>query len=91
MKSEFTKGEWRVTQETEVFCDDRLIANCGGYFENRNTQVIRRENTANARLIAQAPKLYEACKGMVWANNLGFNGGYYKALMRKAIAEVEGK
>lgn len=59
---EYTKGEWTVEDETNIFCGDRLIATAGGYSDNYTSP--RAENKANARLIAQAPKTYEWCKRM---------------------------
>lgn len=57
---EYTKGEWKVEDETNIFCGDRLIATAGGYADNFTSP--REENKANANLIASAPDLYEALK-----------------------------
>ena len=53
-----TPGPWEVRYDAMVFCGNRSIASCGGYSSNVNSQAIRLENEANARLIAAAPKMY---------------------------------
>ena len=96
----YTKGEWTVEDETNIFCGDRLIATAGGYSDNYTSP--RAENKANARLITQAPRMYEALKQIQrWL--LGgteiegdkaklFNTQFVKAnnLTVRALAKVEG-
>jgi|CXWL01.1.fsa_nt_gi hypothetical protein len=61
-ESQFTPGPWTIRHEFNVFGGDRLVANTGGRGGNVNPEGIRRENLANARLIAAAPELLEALK-----------------------------
>ena len=59
----FTKGEWEVKDRWNVMMGRRLVANCGGY--HSNVEPVAEENEANARLIAQAPKLYKFAKSVL--------------------------
>jgi hypothetical protein len=58
----YTKGEWTVEHEFNVFSDNRLVAACGGYADNWKTEEVHNENKSNAHLIAAAPDMYEALK-----------------------------
>ena len=94
---EYTKGEWKleqlpITKGYQVKCNGELIA-----------AVPCPDDDANARLIAQAPRLYEALKESVKAsedaisalNNLGESCpasiGLAAEHGRQALAKVEGK
>ena len=59
-----TKGKWRLHPHASAcVClkDGRIIANCGGYCNSIEFERIASENEANARLIAAAPELLNAC------------------------------
>lgn len=60
-----TKGEWTENPKLRgnVFCKktDRLIASCMGYATNMDNGEHILENYANAKLIAQSPKMYQLC------------------------------
>lgn len=57
-----TPGPWRVHPfDGHVSAGERLVANCMGHSDNQNPHC-RDENIANARLIAAAPSLLEACE-----------------------------
>lgn len=57
--AEFTKGEWQVTGNSiyavPVGQEPEIVC----WLQGRNRE-------ANARLIASAPALYEACEGLLW-------------------------
>ena len=59
----YTKGEWKVEDATQVVVGERLVANTGGYSTNYTLE--REQNEANARLIAAAPDMYEALKDII--------------------------
>ena len=63
--SEWTDGKWEVKHEIMVMAGNRAVASCGGYSQNFDHGKVRRENIANARLVAAAPQLYEALRDMV--------------------------
>lgn len=54
-----TRGEW-LTESTNVLTEQRLIANCTG-----NGAGVTEEDLANAKLIASAPDMLEACLKLV--------------------------
>ena len=93
MTDKHTPGPWRV-DDNYVLC----------LYDGRPNNICRMlgrgdETEANARLIAAAPDLLEACEVMVAAYDEGlgisFRDGYFKgvALMRKAVkkAKAEGE
>lgn len=53
----YTKGRWEVRYQINVFCGRRLVANCGGYQSNVDSDGVDAENRANARLIANAQRV----------------------------------
>lgn len=58
-----TKGPWYIQYGFNVFGEgNRLVASAGGYSTNADSGEHVLENEANARLIAAAPALLEACK-----------------------------
>ena len=85
-----TEGEWE-NDGLEISVRGRgVIANCPTTKKGGVMECI-----ANARLIAAAPDLYEACKGML--EGIGLTG-YYPAAgktktdaIRQAVAKAEGK
>ena len=102
-KSEFTSGPWEVETEmmkeegfTQYTKGQEIVTNIDG-----QTYVIARINwsnpvKANARLIAAAPDMYEACKSMIDALG-GLHGGLPDSTftepyfaMREAIAKAGG-
>ena len=85
---EYTKGDWKLHKISS-----------GGYLISSDTssvaQVYDEENPeANARLIAAAPELYEACKELeqYLAHRPAKDKQLlaYQATLIKAIAKVEG-
>lgn len=59
-----TKGKWGLHPHASAcVClkDGRIIANCGGYRNSVEFERTDAENEANARLIAAAPELLNAC------------------------------
>jgi len=98
---EYTKGEWKVTQ----IGLDTLIQAFDKTGQLLSFKVASVNGEANARLIASAPDLYEACKVIVkWLDDIpGYVGRQikfseagetapqvYKQLIQ-AIAKAEGK
>lgn len=63
--SNFTPGPWAIIHETMVMSGNRSIASCGGYYSNMDSEKVRAENIANARLIAAAPLMYEALQDLI--------------------------
>jgi len=60
---EHTKGIWKIKHTQNVFSETgRLVASCSGHQQNFDEAQNTAENEANARLIAAAPDLLEACK-----------------------------
>ena len=58
MEKKFTKGEWIIGQNNfciDILCNDKVLATCWG------TVKVRSERIANAKLIAAAPELLDAC------------------------------
>ena len=59
-----TNGKWTLHPHASAcVClkDVRIIANCGGYCNSIEFERIVAENEANAKLIAAAPELLNAC------------------------------
>lgn len=90
----YTKGEWKVEDETVIVCGMRLIASttAGGF----NYSAYRKENEANAHLISAAPDMYEALKALDEYGNAShpYNLKLKKVafeLLDKALAKAEGK
>jgi len=97
----YTKGEWKVKDGTSIFCGDRLVANTGGYTLTQHETKTLKENKANAHLIAAAPLMYEALRGIVsegtracqnYDSNIKetYNIDLVDRLARKALALAEG-
>ena len=98
MTSKHTPGPWVAGKDvaTNVFTDCRryLICSCEDITEYDTTDS---EKKANARLIAAAPELLAALRGMIdyAASEIGIKpekavGGHFKAA-REAIAKAEGR
>lgn len=61
-----TSGPWHIEHEYNIFSEhQRLVASAGGYTTNADNGEHVIENMANARLIAAAPELLEACRAAV--------------------------
>lgn len=101
---EHTAGPWKIKWKDNVVSEsERLICNCAGHQCNIYSYEIDEENEANARLIAAAPELLEACKDLMSHEyNIGAvcqNGIIKNCLCRDcvkkramaAIAKAEGK
>ena len=76
-------GECGIPDEPGVFSDGLLVAKVPVPLN-----LCRSEAEANARLIASAPELLAALKGMVWAFEKLGNGKHIQAA-RAAIAAAE--
>jgi hypothetical protein len=65
--SEHTPGPWIVDREFNVIQSQsrRSVATTGGHSNSSDVEGVHVENVANARLIAAAPELLEACKRAV--------------------------
>lgn len=88
-----TPGEWHIKYDFNVFGPGgRLVAGCGGHSSNVDSQRVHDENIANARLIAAAPRLLEACKRGVEALEMGYipHTDGYLDFMKEAINQAEG-
>lgn len=95
--SKFTKGPWRIKRGTNIVGTrqdvgyETTIASSSTFSSNQVDVTI--ENEANARLIAAAPELLEACESA--ANLLRKLGGHnhdpeYSELLA-AIAKAKGQ
>ena len=90
-----TPGPWRISKLTETAVEDgdgRGICSTGGYQQNFDTERVYQENRANARLIAAAPDLLDACKrASEILRGRGYPGwGVAKDILNEAIAKAEG-
>ena len=86
MSAQHTPGPWEATQvQTVIAGGDQLIADCATGCRGLTCQ----ERDANARLIAAAPDLLEACAALIACHD---NGGTDVALAlgRAAIAKAGG-
>jgi hypothetical protein len=82
-------GPW-TTDEVWVreVATDNMVADCMG-----DDSIDAATARANARLVAAAPDLLEACRGMVWLYDEGWNERRLKeyiAVCRAAVAKMEG-
>ena len=84
-----TPGKWNVDNVFIVSNDDELIAQIDPISEDATSVYMRnpKEARANARLIAAAPELLEACKRVV-NEVLGTGEIYWQC--KQAIAKAEG-
>lgn len=88
----YTKGEWRVTKHRPL--DNWVIDVNGDDLINRVTVAQLYDNLDDAKLIAQAPAMYEALKAFdhylcaPHPHNLKLKA-YATKLMEQAIAKVE--
>ena len=82
---EYTRGEWQVVDH--AWRDKELPFDKVIFVETSRNVVARTWNRADAQLIASAPDLYEALKGMV---EIGLTGEVQQQIM-KALAKAEGK
>lgn len=87
----FTAGPWKVhpvAKTAVVGSSGFVVAACGGYSTNtRDAGEVHDELVANARLIAAAPLMYEALRGIAQvARSKGMTEADMKAAMRD-IAE----
>ena len=81
----YTKGPWIQRGKFIEAVGGHTIATCG--METRDYKIIG----ANARLIAAAPDLYEACQAALEClENNGFGKAYVEDILRAAIKKAEG-
>ena len=92
---EHTKGPWKIEKlEAPVYGSDGSLVATGagiGTESHHICTVYGRKTKANARLIAAAPELLEACKHMLrLMNGLGY---HFDAMedAEAAIAKAEGR
>ncbi len=87
-----TPGKWVVKHQVNVFGGDRSVAACGGYATNTDQGEHVLENEANARLIATAPLLLEACRAFIDADMYWTDeANAVLELMESAVAKAEGR
>lgn len=97
-----TKGPWGLNPraKTNVVAGDRPIASCSGYTSNTDRDSVEDENEDNARLIAAAPELLEACQRLVnhWESSEEFDADQMydvfdlaRYAVSKALGESEAK
>ena len=82
MKKKFTEGEWTIGQDTfciDISCNDKVLATCWDTVRGRS------ERIANAKLIAAAPGLLEACIKLKEWNDKYPPGRIYDYSQGKAI------
>lgn len=96
-----TPGPWEVGEDSDVYSHNG--ANCVAMICGAAERPKQGENKANARLIAAAPELLEACKAMVArckepmierafkAINQGGMFSAFPDILEAAIAKAEGK
>ena len=92
----YTPGPWKVSRKapSNVVAKDLIVAYCQGH-EKTETGYTMKDAEANARLIAAAPELLEACKYAI--ENLkpkgtvskDFSGHNAMATLSRAIAKAE--
>ena len=89
-----TPGKWIIKYDFNVLNEKgRLIASCGGYSSNVNSDKVHDENVANSKLIAAAPDMYKAlnhvctivCKPGMDCGNCGLS--YIEKVLQKARGE----
>ena len=84
-----TKGPWEADPANEAVFDPKDNTTLADVFGDT-----REERTANARLIAAAPELLEACKGALAAleqMDLSFSGWELVRELEKVIAKAGGQ
>ena len=90
--TKWTPGKWFINSRaaTNVFGgpNQRCIASCGGYSDNRIEDCGLSENVANAQLIAAAPDLYEALAGL---ERSARKQGWDVSAARAALAKARGE
>lgn len=88
MSTKYTSGPWKVSKEktgTYVTNEQDLYLACVGVLEPSPE-----ENEANAKLIAAAPELLEACK-LIQNSNSWDEVCKAHNLLEKAISKAEGE
>ena len=89
-----TPGEWNIKYQHNVFGGKRLVANCGGYTSNVPSDNADAVNQANARLIAAAPDLLDACEMALGfckdVYNVGYKDVEIELALLTAIAKAKG-
>lgn len=100
-----TPGPWSVDSESGndgeaevIVAADRTICWTADTFTDEEGAAITDEDRANARLIAAAPELHEACKHALHALNTAprfrcgkFNSYDIASMLEHAIAKAEGR
>ena len=102
MKAKHTKGLWNIKQweyispprkELVLENGEYRLATIAADFSGNNPYTIPLEEAeANARLIAAAPELLEACKSALWAATSPVNLDNYdesEAALKKVIAQLK--
>lgn len=96
-KAKHTPGPWehRLSMgSVDIIHKNRLIAGVVSNVSigsNVKKQISDKERTANAKLIAAAPELLEACKKTLCLLRENWDGYDAEEDLEKAIAKAEGK
>ena len=88
----YTKGEWKLAKgrRDQIMTNNGiLIAQMPSYIRGSAGHVPVKETEANANLIAAAPDMYEALKGLLSVSFALFTPEYKAA--REALTKAEGK
>ena len=92
--SKHTPGPWEPGEEAGIWAGKRKIC-VMRYFLNKSNplKICEKETQANARLIAAAPELLEACKNLIYSfNTMDAKDISVSIKMGKqAITKAEGK
>jgi len=91
----YTKGEWQIDLETPTCVEDVRGHTIAIVYDPEHSAGVTKTAIANAHLIAQAPRLYEALEKLnkqLLGANIPFSQTMFDAKKnaREAIAEVEG-
>lgn len=97
METKHTPGPWEAHRGTEVnyLPPDSNMAYRVAYMDMSGNGVVGQRHAANARLIAAAPDLLEACEASLaaldFADQDRFDGGALTKQLREAIAKAQGQ
>ena len=101
IKTKHTPGPWSINRAAATHVQDareRGIAACGGYYStDAKLAMADGEQEANARLIAAAPELLDALRGLLAARDsttMGRERELYEEWIpkaRAAVAKAEGR
>ena len=79
METKFTKGEWYITEEMETEIHSKRFPAGIDIICTIHNQFLIEQTDANAKLIAAAPDLFDACVSIIkWADELGYVNDFTK-------------